>query len=37
VLIGYLAVWAAFLIARWSRTHLALAFLKQELRYYLID
>jgi len=37
VLIGYLAEWAAFLIARWSRTHLALAFLKQELRYYLID
>jgi len=37
VLISYLAMWAAFLLTRWSLTHSALAFLKEELRYYLID
>jgi len=36
-LIGYLAVWAAFLLTRWSPIYSALAFLKKELRYYLID
>jgi len=35
--IGYLAMWAAFLLTRWSVTSAALAFLKEELRYYLID
>lgn len=37
VMSSYLAVWAAFLITRWGPTYPALAFLKQELRYYLID
>jgi hypothetical protein len=37
VLISYLAVWAAFLLTRWSPTYSALAFIKEELRYYLID
>jgi len=35
--ISYLALWAAFLLTRWSLTHSALAFLKEELRYYVID
>lgn len=35
--IGYLALWAAFLLSRWSVTYSALATLKEELRYYLID
>jgi hypothetical protein len=37
VMSSYLAIWAAFLITRWGPTYPALAFLKQELRYYLID
>jgi hypothetical protein len=37
VLIGYLAVWAAFLLTFCSPIYSALAFLKKELRYYLID
>jgi hypothetical protein len=35
--ICYLAVWAAFLLTRWSPTYSALSFFKEELRYYLID
>ena len=35
--IGYFALWAAFLLSRWSVTYSALATLKEELRYYLID
>ena len=34
---GYLAIWAAFLLARWSVTYSTLNSLKEELRYYLID
>lgn len=37
ILIGYLAVWAGFLLTRWSPTYSALTFVKEELRYYLID
>lgn len=37
VTISYFAVWAAFLITRWSSTYSALAVLKEEIRYYLID
>ena len=33
--VGYLAIWAAFLLARWSLTYSALTSLKEELRYYL--
>lgn len=33
----YLGAWAAFLLTRSSRTYSALAFLKEEIRYYLID
>ena len=35
--ISYLAIWAAFLLARCSLTYSALNSLKEELRYYLID
>ena len=35
--VGYLAVWAIFLLTRWRPTYTALAFFKEELRYYLID
>ena len=35
--LGYLAIWAAFLLARWRATYSALNFLKEEFRYYLID
>jgi hypothetical protein len=35
--IGYFVLWIAFLIARFKPTYEALAFLKEELRYYLID
>ena len=34
---AYLAIWAAFLLARWSLTYSMLNSLKQEFRYYLID
>ena len=37
VSVGYLAVWAAFLLTRWDLTYSALAFVKEEIRYYLID
>lgn len=37
LVLGYLALWAAFLLSRWSGTYSALATLKEELRYYLID
>jgi hypothetical protein len=37
LIIGYLALWASFLLSRWSGTYSALAVLKQELQYYLID
>ena len=37
LLCGYLAVWAVFLLTRWSPTYSALALIKKELRYYLID
>ena len=35
--VGYLAIWAAFLLARWRATYEALNCLKEEFRYYLID
>lgn len=35
--IVYLAVWATFLLSRWRATYAALASLKDELHYYLID
>ena len=35
--LGYLAIWAAFLLARWRATYPALNVLKEEFRYYLID
>ena len=35
--LGYLAIWAAFLLARWRATYPALNFLKEEFRYYLFD
>jgi hypothetical protein len=35
--IGYFVSWIAFLLARFKPTYEALAFLKEELRYYLID
>lgn len=37
VSVGYLAVWAAFLLTRLGLTYSALAFVKEEIRYYLID
>ena len=37
LVIVYLALWAAFLLSRWSGTYSALATVKEELRYYLID
>ena len=37
VAIGYLALWAVFLLTRWRQTPVAFSFLKEELRYYLID
>ena len=37
LVIGYLALWAVFLLSRWSGTYSAIAMLKAELRYYLID
>ena len=36
-LIGYLAVWAIFLLTRWRQTDIAWSYTKAELRYYLID
>lgn len=35
--IGYLGVWALFLLTRWRQTDIAWSYLKAELRYYLID
>lgn len=35
--IAYLALWAVFLLTRWRQTPVALSFLKEEFRYYLID
>ena len=35
--VGYLSAWAAFLIARSLLTYRALAFINEEIRYYLID
>jgi hypothetical protein len=35
--IGYLAVWIAFLLARWRPTYSALAVINDEIHYYLID
>ena len=37
VLIGYLALWAMFLLTRWRQTYRALSVFGEELRYYLID
>ena len=37
VAIAYLALWALFLLTRWRQTPVAFSFLKEELRYYLID
>lgn len=36
-LVGYLAAWAIFLLTRWRQTDVALAVLRKEFRYYLID
>ncbi len=36
-IIGYLAVWIAFLLARWRPTYPALAVINDEIHYYLID
>ena len=35
--IGYLALWAVFLLTRWRQTQVAFSVLNEELRYYLID
>lgn len=35
--IAYLTLWALFLLTRWRQTPVAFSFLKEELRYYLID
>jgi hypothetical protein len=37
IVIGYLSVWAMFLLTRWRQTDIAWFKLKEELRYYLID
>lgn len=37
VIIGYLGMWAMFLLTRWRQTDVALSALKKEVRYYLID
>lgn len=37
VLVSYLALWAMFLLTRWSKTYQALSVLGEEMRYYLID
>jgi hypothetical protein len=37
IIIAYLTVWAAFLLCRVSVPHAVLSFLKEEIRYYLID
>lgn len=37
VVIGYLALWAVFLLTRWRQTQAAVSVLKEEFRYYLID
>jgi hypothetical protein len=37
ILGGYLVAWAFFLLTRWRRTYEALASLRDEIRYYLID
>lgn len=37
MIITYLALWALFLLTRWRQTPVAFSFLKEELRYYLID
>ena len=37
VAIPYLGVWAVFLLTRWRQTDFALAFLNEEIHYYLID
>ena len=37
VAIGYLALWAVFLLTRWRQTQAAFSVLKEEFRYYLID
>lgn len=35
--IGYLITWTVFLLSRWRQTDVALAAVKEEFRYYLID
>ena len=37
LIVAYLGVWAAFVFARWRCTYPVLAYLAEELRYYLID
>lgn len=37
LIIGYLAVWIVFLLARWRPTYSALAVINDEIHYYLID
>ena len=36
-MMGYLALWAVFLLTRWRQTQAALSVLNEEFRYYLID
>ncbi len=36
-IIGYLGVWALFLLTRWRQTDVAWSYLEAEFRYYLID
>lgn len=37
IVIGYLGAWAMFLLTRWRQTDIAWSYLREELRYYLID
>ena len=37
VAIGYLELWAIFLVTRWRQTQVAVSVLEEEFRYYLID
>ena len=37
IVTGYLGVWAMFLLTRWRQTDIAWSYLREELRYYLID
>lgn len=37
IFVGYLCLWAVFLLTRWRQTQVAFSVLKEEFRYYLID